>query len=400
MRKLQPWVAAGIVLFSQVGPAPANVLFLTDNGTDRVSRADLDGSNLQTLVDLTANPVGVAHDAANDKVYYVREGEIQRVDAGGGTPETILGAADGLVFPIDVAVAGSTLFFTDNGTDRVSRADLDGSNLQTLVQLTANPGGIAVDEAGGKVYYVREGEIQRVDMAGGTPEVILDAADGLVFPIDVAVGDSTLFLTDNGTDRVSRADLDGSNLQTLVELTVNPVGVAVDVVNDKLYFVKEWEIQRVDTSGGTPETILDGGDGLQFPLHLAIPTPPPVIEAGIDIKPGSYPNCFNINGRGVVPVAILGSAIFDVADIDRSTVLFAGLSVRLRGNGAPKCSLKDVSGDFSSTLEGEPDGFADLVCKFDDDPTAWSPDDGVACVTGELEDQTAFVGCDEICLRP
>ena len=33
------------------------------------------------------------------------------------------------------------LFFTDNGTDRVSSADLDGTNLQTLMQLTANPMG-------------------------------------------------------------------------------------------------------------------------------------------------------------------------------------------------------------------------------------------------------------------
>jgi hypothetical protein len=31
-------------------------------------------------------------------------------------------------------------------------------------------------------------------------------------------------------------------------------------------------------------------------------------EVGIDIKPGSDPNCFNINGHGVIPVAILGSS--------------------------------------------------------------------------------------------
>ena len=36
----------------------------------------------------------------------------------------------------------------------------------------------------------------------------------------------------------------------------------------------------------------------------------------IDVKPGSDPNCFNINGHGVIPVAILGDSNLDVADID------------------------------------------------------------------------------------
>ena len=40
----------------------------------------------------------------------------------------------------------------------------------------------------------------------------------------------------------------------------------------------------------------------------------PVLQVAIDIKPGSDPNCFNNNGNGVIPVAILGSASFDVAE--------------------------------------------------------------------------------------
>ena len=31
----------------------------------------------------------------------------------------------------------------------------------------------------------------------------------------------------------------------------------------------------------------------------------------IDIKPGSDPNCFNNDGHGVIPVAILSSTDFD-----------------------------------------------------------------------------------------
>jgi len=75
-------------------------------------------------------------------------------------------------------------------------------------------------------------------------------------------------------------------------------------------------------------------------------------EVTIDVKPGSDPNCFNINGHGVVPVAILGSDTFDVYQINQSSLLFAGLEARVRGNKGPFCSFQDSNAD----------GFTDLVC--------------------------------------
>lgn len=126
------------------------------------------------------------------------------------------------------------------------------------------------------------------------------------------------------------------------------------------------------------------------------------LEVGIDIKPGSYPNCFNLNGNGVIPVAILGSAEFEVAEIDVSSLDFAGLDIRVKGNDKPQCSVEDVSGDFTSP-EGAPDGYDDLVCQYVDDPTTWSPGDGTATLTGSLLPDyggTPIRGFDEICLRP
>jgi hypothetical protein len=114
------------------------------------------------------------------------------------------------------------------------------------------------------------------------------------------------------------------------------------------------------------------------------------ITIQIDIKPGSYPNCFNINSHGVIPVAILGTADFDVMHIDVSSLDFAGLDVRVKGNGAPQCSVEDVTGD----------GYSDLVCQFVDDSTNWTPEDGYATLTGNLLDGTPISGTDEICIVP
>ena len=123
------------------------------------------------------------------------------------------------------------------------------------------------------------------------------------------------------------------------------------------------------------------------------------LKVSIDIKPGSYPNCFNINGQGVVPVAILGSATFDVRQIDPYSLLFAGLKLRVKGNNAPQCSFSDVSGNFSNP-EGAPDGYLDLVCQFVDDPDLWLPGDSMATLTGNLIDGTPIKGTDTICIVP
>jgi hypothetical protein len=126
------------------------------------------------------------------------------------------------------------------------------------------------------------------------------------------------------------------------------------------------------------------------------------VSVGIDIKPGGYPNCVNINGRGAIPVAILGSADFDVTQIDVSTLIFAGLEVRVRRNGTFQCAVADFSGDFTSP-RGAPDGFDDLGCKFVDDAEAWTVEAGTATLTGYFDagyGLVALTGTDEICLRP
>jgi hypothetical protein len=111
----------------------------------------------------------------------------------------------------------------------------------------------------------------------------------------------------------------------------------------------------------------------------------------IDIKPGSDPNCLNIDDHGVIPVAVLGSADFDVQTIDTATLSFAGLVPREKKNGQLSCALEDVNIG----------GYWDLVCQFEDDSTKWAPDsDTEATLTGELTDGTPIAGTDSICLVP
>ena len=123
--------------------------------------------------------------------------------------------------------------------------------------------------------------------------------------------------------------------------------------------------------------------GMQLQIQLS-----QVVD--IDIKPGSDPSCFNIDGHGVIPVAILGSDQLNVSNIDPTTLLFDGLAVRVRGKKWPLCSIEDSNGD----------PFPDLVCHFEDDASSWTGGNATATVTGELFDGPPIVGTDSICIVP
>ena len=133
------------------------------------------------------------------------------------------------------------------------------------------------------------------------------------------------------------------------------------------------------------------GDGWAFD-NLAYASPPSVIPipAAIDIKPGSDPNCFNANGHGVIPVAILGSDSFDVTEIAQDSLSFGGLEVQVRGNKGPLCQV-----DYS-----DGDEYLDLVCQFEDNSDSWSPGEGEATLTGSFNGGGDFEGTDSICIVP
>ena len=108
------------------------------------------------------------------------------------------------------------------------------------------------------------------------------------------------------------------------------------------------------------------------------------------MKPGDESNCLNINGNGVIPVAILGSDTLNVGDVSLDSLVFAGLEVRVRGNDAKSCGIEDVNAD----------AFNDLVCQFEDSPELWMPGSGFATLTGKLVNGDEISGSDNICIAP
>lgn len=118
----------------------------------------------------------------------------------------------------------------------------------------------------------------------------------------------------------------------------------------------------------TSQNLAPVGDG-GIVFHIVADVPP-----GLDIKPGSCPNPFNRNSNGMLPVALVGTADFDVTQVDLSTVRLrrsdgvGGEVAPNEGPPGPQSVIADVAtlfvGEECGCHDFEGDGIDDLSMKF------------------------------------
>jgi len=128
------------------------------------------------------------------------------------------------------------------------------------------------------------------------------------------------------------------------------------------------------------------------------------LDVPLDIKPGSCPNPLNVTNRGVLPVAILGTADLDVTQIDVD-------SLRLEGVAPLRFAFEDVAAPFEPFADKkEPgdcnnsgaDGFIDLTLKFETQEIVQAleevsdGDEIVLSLSGKLSNGTEIRGQDVV----
>ena len=264
-------------------------LYWTDWGTQKIQRADLDGSNVEDVVTSGLNtPVGLAVDLSAGKMYWTDSGtqKIRRADLDGSNVEDLI--TSGLDTPVWLAldVSGGKMYWTDWGTDRIRRADLDGSNVESLVVAGGlnSPAGLVLDVSGGKMYWTDSSadKIQRADLDGSNVEDLITSGFGSPSGLALDVVHGKMYFTDRETGVIQRADLDGSNIEDVITRGLaKPVEVDLDLAAGKMYWtdLDNDRIQRADLDGSNVEDLVTGSDGLDNPFGLALavaaaPTPP------------------------------------------------------------------------------------------------------------------------------
>jgi choice-of-anchor B domain-containing protein len=113
----------------------------------------------------------------------------------------------------------------------------------------------------------------------------------------------------------------------------------------------------------------------------------PRSDVAIDVRPGNPGNVVNPSSHGVLPVAVLGSASFDVGTVDPETLRFGPDEATAR-------TLQPIQRDVDA------DGHLDLIAHYPLREAGLSPGDERACLRWETHDGTSYQGCDPIRSAP
>ena len=260
-------------------PSGASKLYWSDWGTDKIQRADLDGSNVEDLVTGAGldGPDGLSLDLAGGKIYWADAGtnKIQRANLDGSGAEDLVTGL-GIPYGLALDLAGGKMYWTNRQTGKIQRANLNGSGVEDLVTSGLTfPGALALDAAGGKMYWTNSGatKIQRANLSGSNVEDLVTS--GLSSPTGLAldVAGGKMYWTDRGTDKIQRANLSGSGVEDLVTSGLNsPNGLALDVAGGKMYWADAGtdKVQRANLNGSGVEDLLTSTDGLVDPSGIAI----------------------------------------------------------------------------------------------------------------------------------
>uniref|UniRef100_A0A672N291 Low-density lipoprotein receptor-related protein 1B-like n=1 Tax=Sinocyclocheilus grahami TaxID=75366 RepID=A0A672N291_SINGR len=205
-------------------------------------------------------------------MYSVNEG-IRGLSLDPSDNSEVLMPLTGTLFAVglDYHAGNDTLYWTDMGSNRISRSSRDQTWREDIV--TSGLGrveGLAVDWIAGNIYWTDHGlnliEVARLN--GMFRAVVL--SDGLDQPRAIAVHPMKgfLFWTEWGqSPTISRSHLDGSAQSVLVSTGLaRPNGISIDYQENKLYWcdARNNKIERINLERGEQREIVFSSSGVDM----------------------------------------------------------------------------------------------------------------------------------------
>jgi hypothetical protein len=248
-------------------------LFLLELSGDRIHSMNPDGSDRKVIVTGCHLPDGVVVDAQGGHIYWTNmgvpnldDGSIERADLDGRNRKTIV--SQGITHTpkqIHLDKDSGKLYWCDREGMRVMRANLDGSQVETLVETGRGDAdrrdqtrwcvGITIDPKLAKIYWTQKGPTKgglgrlcraNIDIPKGESpanrsdiEVLFDQ---LPEPIDLELDleSRLLYWTDRGDpprgNTANRAPIDKKAApEILIRHLMEGIGIALDVPGNRMF---------------------------------------------------------------------------------------------------------------------------------------------------------------------
>jgi len=250
-------------------------LFVLEVSGGRIHSMSPDGSDRKVIVTEGRLPDGIAVDAQAGHIYWtnmgsspsINDGSIERADIDGKNRRVIV--PQGVTFTpkqIQLDKQNGKLYWCDREGMRVMRSNLDGSQIETLIEAGRGDTdrrdqtnwcvGIAIDPERKQIYWTQKGpdnaeqgrlfragiEIPKGETAASRSDVEL-FFDHLPEPIDLELDrkNRVLYWTDRGDpprgNTVNRASIDAKPRAPEIVLThlMEGIGIALDVPHDRMF---------------------------------------------------------------------------------------------------------------------------------------------------------------------
>ena len=325
----------------------------------------LTGSEVDPFVASVRNATAIAIDMAGGKVYWAEQIEknrsrVRRANLNGRNIEVVK-EMGGAVRGLAVDSAKGNLYMTNarpNGRGNIQRSKLDGSvfhwnYIDNLSPSLSSPRDIALDVAGGKVYWTEDitdaatGKeiirIRRANLNGKNVEVVREISGvprGLA--VDSAKGNLYLANTRGVRGNIQRLKVDGSLFHwnyIHIAKANSPQGVALDVADGKVYWTEAGGIRRADLNGKNRQDVATGiGSPAGIVLRVApVSTEAAAAPSAAPMSPNTtalltnYPNPFN--PETWIPYQLRDAADVQISIYDPRGVLVRQLSLGHRVAG-------------------------------------------------------------------
>ena len=289
-----------------VGAAQRPPMYWIDVAAGTLHR--LVGDEVEAFMPNVQNATRLSVDAARNKIYWTEQtgknrGRIRGANLDGSNLQIL---ATSLSVPTSIALdtAKGKLYWTDT-SGRVKRVNLNGKQNQALIKNLKAPNHITVDSVGRKLYWTEaSGRIRRANLNG---KRIQNVASGLEPINGIAIFGDKLYWIEKTSDsrgKIGRANLNGSDFETLVRLQRSPLSLAVDPVGRKLYWTDAGgNLRRADLNGKHIQNVVSG---LTSPIVMTLkggtPAAAPVHTGWMSSQTAvpdltrlfvNYPNPFN-----------------------------------------------------------------------------------------------------------